>query len=174
MIFKKNLHFPLLFSFFLLLWSLPPPPELYQQLPGFEPISQGKHNNNQSVGLMHSTSPAVNTNWFLKVLSFRRALLALVFVKRRRPPFEMAGHTKKTTCFRGKQRQRGSSQKLPRLDRGRLQLTYISFSGLCLIVQKEQGRDMSCWHISALRFLLFWRPCPGRWGFNGVNQFRLM
>lgn len=95
---------------FLLLWSPLFPSELYQQLTGFQPISQGKHNNNQFVGLMHSTSPAVNTNWFLKVLSFRRTLLALVFVEGRRPPFEMAGHTKKTTCFRGKQRQRGFSQ----------------------------------------------------------------
>lgn len=36
--------------------------ELYQQLTDFQAISQGKDNNNQSVGLMHSTSSAVNTN----------------------------------------------------------------------------------------------------------------
>lgn len=50
----------------------------------------------------------------------------------------MAGCTKNTTCLRGKQRQKGVSQKLLGPDKGRLQLTDISLSGLCLIVQKEQ------------------------------------
>lgn len=77
------------------------PSELYQQRTAFQPISEGKHNNNQSFGLMHSTSSAVNPNWFFKVLSFRGALLALVFVKKRGPSFEMAGQTKIKTCLRG-------------------------------------------------------------------------
>lgn len=77
------------------------PSELYQQRTAFQPISEGKHNNNQSFGLMHSTSSAVNPNWFFKVLSFRGALLALVFVKKRGPRFEMAGHSKIKMCFEG-------------------------------------------------------------------------
>lgn len=116
------------------------PFELYQQLTAFQPISKGKHNNSRSLGLMHSTSSAVNTNWFLKVLSFRRALLALVFVKKRGPLFEIAGHTKNTTYSRGRQRPKGVEQWLMGSDKGRLQLTsyFISLRGLCLIVQ--QGR----------------------------------
>lgn len=111
------------------------PSELYQQLTAFQPISKGKHNNNQSLGLMHSTSSAVNTNWFLKVLSFRRALLALVFVEKSGPPFEMAGHTKNTTCLRGRQRLKGVSQWLMGPDKGRLQLTghFISRAGCVLL-----------------------------------------
>ena len=57
---------------------------------------------------MHPTSPAVNTNWFLQVLSFRRAPLALAFVKERRPPFEMAGHTKKRSLLRRETKDKGN------------------------------------------------------------------
>ena len=77
------------------------PSELYQQLTAFQPISKGKHNNNQSLGLMHSTSSAVNTNWFLKVLSFRRAPLALVFVEERGPPLKWQAVPKTQLVWEG-------------------------------------------------------------------------
>lgn len=77
------------------------PSELYQQLSAFQPISKGKHNNNQSLGLMHSTSSAVNTNWFLKALSFRRALLALVFVEKRGPPLKWQAVPKTQLVWEG-------------------------------------------------------------------------